>query len=67
MRAKPPIIIVGMHRSGTSMISRILEELGIFMGKSKDANHKASFFHNLNNWLLQQSGSFVPFLRFICH
>ncbi|MFQ5822881.1 MAG: sulfotransferase [bacterium] len=52
-----PIIIIGMHRSGTSMITRILGELGLFLGKKKDKNQEARFFLNLNNWLLRQSGS----------
>lgn len=51
-----PVIILGMHRSGTSMIATILEEFGLFMGKKKDINHEAVFFLNLNDWLLQQSG-----------
>lgn len=56
MSTRSPIIIIGMHRSGTSMISRILEELGLFMGKKKDKNHEAWFFKKLNDWLLTQSG-----------
>ena len=51
-----PILIIGMHRSGTSMIVRILEELGLFMGRNKDENDEAWFFLKLNNWLLQISG-----------
>ena len=31
-----PIIIIGMHRSGTTMLSRQLEALGVFMGNKKD-------------------------------
>ncbi|SFR14193.1 sulfotransferase family protein [Desulfoscipio geothermicus] len=51
-----PIIIIGMHRSGTSMLTRMLEELGLFMGKEKESNHEALFFLRLNDWLLRQSG-----------
>lgn len=51
-----PIIIIGMHRSGTSMISRILEELGLFMGLKKQRDHESIFFLGLNNWLIAQSG-----------
>lgn len=53
---KPPIIIIGMHRSGTSMISRFLEEAGLFQGMKKDPNNEAFFFLRVNEWILQQSG-----------
>jgi hypothetical protein len=51
-----PIIILGMHRSGTSMITRMLESLGLFVGKEQEENSEAIFFLKLNNWLLKQSG-----------
>jgi hypothetical protein len=54
--ARSPIIIIGMHRSGTSLVSRFLEELGLFIGKKKDENHEALFFRNMNTWLLRQCG-----------
>lgn len=56
MTARPPIIVIGMHRSGTSMITRLLEELGMFMGWRKDVNDEALFFLRLNEWLLAQTG-----------
>ncbi|QDG51688.1 sulfotransferase [Persicimonas caeni] len=54
---RPPIIILGMHRSGTSMICRMLEQLGLFVGEQKDANNEAMFFLELNGWLLRQAGA----------
>jgi len=54
--ARPPVIIVGMHRSGTSMVIRMLEALGLFVGERKDPNHEALFFQRINEWLLRQSG-----------
>lgn len=53
---KSPIIIVGMHRSGTSMISRFLEDAGLFQGKKKDDNNESVFFLKINEWIIQQSG-----------
>ncbi len=53
---RPPIIFIGMHRSGTSMITRFLEELGLFVGKKKDENNEAIFFQDINCWLLRQCG-----------
>ena len=52
-----PIIIIGMHRSGTSLITQLLEELGLFVGKEKDSNNESLMFVHLNNWLLRQAGA----------
>lgn len=53
---RPPVIVIGMHRSGTSLVTRVLEELGLFMGWLKESNDEAWFFHKLNIWLLAQAG-----------
>jgi hypothetical protein len=45
-----------MHRSGTSLLSCMLESLGLFLGKSKDENNEAVFFQSINDWLLRQTG-----------
>lgn len=55
------LVVIGMHRSGTSALSGLLDELGVFMGKSlfaaqKGVNEKG-FFENselvkLNDLLL---------------
>lgn len=55
-RKSSPVIIMGMHRSGTGMISRILERLGLFTGAQKQRDHEALFFLNLNDWLMSQCG-----------
>src|SRR5688572_27012894 len=49
-----PIIIVGMHRSGTSVLTRILEQSGVFFGSKRDENDEAVFFQSLNIWMLSQ-------------
>ena len=49
-----PIIILGMHRSGTSLIARVLERLGLFVGRRKEYNHEAWLLLKLNDWLLAQ-------------
>jgi hypothetical protein len=50
-----PIIIVGMHRSGTSMLTRFFEKANIFMGADKEGNDEAKFFLKLNEWILRQN------------
>lgn len=56
--ALPPVIIIGMHRSGTSILARILEELGLFVGyKKNERNNEALFFYKLNEWMLDQGNA----------
>jgi hypothetical protein len=57
MPAHPPLIIIGMHRSGTSLVMRLLDALGVFAGWRRDRNHEAVFFQRLNDWVLRQSGA----------
>ena len=52
----PPIIFIGMHRSGTSLLGRLLDDLGLFSGTRKDVNNESLFFQKLNEWLLNQAG-----------
>ena len=54
---RQPIIFIGMHRSGTSMIGQLLETLGLFSGTRKDENNEAIFFQRLNEWLMAQCGA----------
>ncbi len=54
---KPPVIVIGMHRSGTSMLTRFIQDLGVFMGKDLSENDESRFFMDLNRWLLFQAGA----------
>jgi hypothetical protein len=54
---RPPVAVIGMHRSGTSVVIASLERLGLFAGRTKDSNDEAVFFRRLNDWLLRQSGA----------
>jgi hypothetical protein len=53
-----PIIVCGMHRSGTSLISKILSEMGVFMGSDVEVNHESLNFLLLNDQLLAHAHSF---------
>ena len=57
--AKAPVIIIGMHRSGTSMLTKFLQQLGLFIGEEllPFDLHEASYFVALNEWLLQQTNA----------
>jgi hypothetical protein len=52
-----PIILIGMHRSGTTLLCRMLESLGYFAGWRQDPNGESHFFRDLNDWLLGQCGA----------
>jgi Sulfotransferase family len=54
MEPRSPVIVIGMHRSGTTMITKMLEGLGVFLGWRKQGDHEATFFLGLNDWLLDQ-------------
>jgi len=52
-RSSSPVILVGMHRSGTSLTARILQSLGVDMGPDASrANHESRSFLMRNRLLL---------------
>ena len=55
--AVAPVIIVGMHRSGTTMLARLLEPLGLFQGERTSHNHEALYFEQINDWLFRQANA----------
>lgn len=54
-KVTPPTILVGMHRSGTSMIARLLKEMGLFIGWELENHDEAVFFLNRNDKILKSS------------
>lgn len=56
MTPTAPIIIAGMHRSGTTLVSQLLQGAGLHIGGDLEKNAESRFFLNINRWLLQQSG-----------
>ena len=55
--ARAPVIIIGMHRSGTTMVVEMLHKLGLFIGKRRERNQEALLFLQLDDWILGQSGA----------
>lgn len=48
-----PLIIIGMHRSGTSLITQVLKNCGVFVGADLAGGHTESqFFMKLNKEIL---------------
>ena len=54
---RPPVILLGMHRSGTTLVCRLLEEAGLFVGREKESNNESTFFLRINDWILSQAGA----------
>ena len=52
-----PVVVVGMHRSGTSLVSRILDQSGVMMGKDLQEDHESLFFIGLNEWIYENAGA----------
>lgn len=52
-----PVVIIGMHRSGTSFLARALDACGVFMGADVQGNHESLAFLKINNELFWQCGS----------
>ncbi len=57
-RAKAPVIVMGMHRSGTSMFMRMLAALGVFVGNDISSNVEALTFQNSNRMVLKSCGAY---------
>lgn len=52
----PPVIIIGMHRSGTTMITQLLQRLGLYLGWMLQENSEALFFVDRNDKLMNVCG-----------
>src|SRR5688572_14655735 len=65
--SSPPVAIVGMHRSGTSMVAKVLQQAGLHLGTEADlmppaAENPEGFFEHLgfvrlNDDVLNAAGS----------
>lgn len=51
-----PLIVLGMHRSGTTMLTEILISSGYFMGKDLSSNSESYMFSKINESLLNSYG-----------
>lgn len=44
-----PLIVVGMHRSGTSIVAGMLHAAGVHMGADRKSHEESDFFRSLND------------------
>ena len=52
-----PVIITGIHRSGTSLLSKIFQNENVYFGSVKDINNESIFFQNINKWIMSSNSS----------
>jgi len=52
-----PVILIGMHRSGSSLLGRLIGGFGLFSGALKDQNDEALFFLESNKRLMARYGA----------
>lgn len=53
-----PLVILGMHRSGTSLLARMLQDHGLFLGDRLQPDHAESvFFQELNEYVLGEGAT----------
>ncbi len=55
-QANPPVIVTGMHRSGTTLAVKLLTRLGAFFGSRQDPNAEDYFYMRLDEWILRRAG-----------
>ena len=53
MTYMPPLIIIGAHRSGTSLLAKLLHVSGVFMGAKRNQHDEAEFFFKQNERILR--------------
>jgi hypothetical protein len=53
-----PIVVIGMHRSGTRLLVRLLDTLGVFMGADRQDDAESVTFMLINEGILHQCGAF---------
>lgn len=57
LRQMQPLILLGMHRSGTSLIARLLTDVGVHMGSWLSRDAESVHFQKLNRRIYAQAGS----------
>lgn len=51
-----PFIVIGMHRSGTSLVTKLLHEAGVNMGEEREHNEESLPFLNVNEQVMKANG-----------
>jgi len=52
-----PVIVIGMHRSGTTLLTKVIEAFGLHWGHSRDEYNEDVEFQALNEQLFEKAGA----------
>ncbi|HEX5418981.1 MAG TPA: sulfotransferase [Gammaproteobacteria bacterium] len=58
LRQACPLIVIGMHRSGTRLLADVLAGVGVFMGADRQADSESVTFMRINEAIFHQCGTF---------
>lgn len=58
LRQASPLIVIGMHRSGTRLLAEVMARLGVFMGDDGQGDSESVTFMQLNEAIFHQCGTF---------
>lgn len=51
-----PVVILGPHRAGTSLLAAMMEECGLFLGARTDSHGESTFFQRINRRMMLEFG-----------
>ena len=58
LRQASPLVVIGMHRSGTRLLAEVLAKLGVFTGADLQADSESVAFMLINEEILHRCGAF---------
>lgn len=50
-----PVILLGMHRSGTTLLAQMLAQMGMHLGRNLESHDESVFFLDANDWVLERA------------
>ncbi len=57
LNSAQPLVVMGMHRSGTTLLVRLLMSMGIYMGRKLLENVESIYFQRLNRGIFSNAGA----------
>jgi len=55
LRRDDPVLLLGMHRSGTTLLAQMLAEMGMHLGRNLEEHHESVFVLDANDWVLARA------------
>ncbi len=55
LQRNDPVLLLGMHRSGTTLLAQMLGEMGMHLGRNLEEHYESVFIIDANDWLLARA------------